>query len=172
MLRLERSLHGHPQIAKQMMEHLPGKTARQIRDKRNDPSYKALLERQISTEKPSATPARSEIICMSSDSETEIRTTDTKGHVSETEDEDTDEGEVSRQPSPSYPVNAEATPLPETLARTRTPGLLEMADRIGAGYCPGDEDRASPITERGANSITLHEQNWRNGVLLQALAET
>jgi hypothetical protein len=38
MIRLEGSLQSHPQIAKQMMEHLPGKTVKQIRDKRNDPS--------------------------------------------------------------------------------------------------------------------------------------
>jgi len=35
MVRLEKTIKGHPQIAKQMTEHLPGKTAKQIRDKRN-----------------------------------------------------------------------------------------------------------------------------------------
>jgi hypothetical protein len=44
MIRLEKSLQGHPQIAKQMTEHLPGKTAKQIRDKRREPSYKAMVE--------------------------------------------------------------------------------------------------------------------------------
>ena len=41
---LEKSLLGHPKFAKQMMEHLPGKTAKQIRDQRSEPSYKALVE--------------------------------------------------------------------------------------------------------------------------------
>jgi hypothetical protein len=44
MLGLERTLWGHPQIAKQMMEHLPGKTTKQISDKRRETSYKALVE--------------------------------------------------------------------------------------------------------------------------------
>ena len=44
MIRLETVYKGHPQIAKQMMAHLPGKTAKQIRDKRKEPSYKALVE--------------------------------------------------------------------------------------------------------------------------------
>jgi hypothetical protein len=38
MIRLENSLQGYPQIAKQMMEHLPGITAKQIRDKRKETS--------------------------------------------------------------------------------------------------------------------------------------
>ena len=32
MLRLDKTLKGHPHIEKQMMVHLPGKTAKQIRD--------------------------------------------------------------------------------------------------------------------------------------------
>ena len=44
MIHLEKFLQGHPQFAKQMIEHLPGKTAKQIRDKRREPSYKALVE--------------------------------------------------------------------------------------------------------------------------------
>ena len=44
MIHLEKSLQGHRQIAKQMMEHLPRKTAKQIRDQRRVPSYKALVE--------------------------------------------------------------------------------------------------------------------------------
>jgi hypothetical protein len=31
----KKTMKGHPQIAKQMIEHLPGKTAKQIRDKCN-----------------------------------------------------------------------------------------------------------------------------------------
>jgi formate hydrogenlyase subunit 6/NADH:ubiquinone oxidoreductase subunit I len=36
MIRLEKSLRGHQQIAKQIMEHLLGKTVKQIRDKRTE----------------------------------------------------------------------------------------------------------------------------------------
>jgi hypothetical protein len=52
MLCLEKSLKGPPQIAKQMMEHLPGETAIQIRDKRKEASYKALVEHCPPTPRP------------------------------------------------------------------------------------------------------------------------
>ena len=44
---------GHPQIAKQMTEHLPAKTFKQIRYKRNDPSSKALVDLYTKTKGPS-----------------------------------------------------------------------------------------------------------------------
>jgi hypothetical protein len=55
MLHLEKSLEGHPKIAKQMMEHLPGKTATQIRDKRKEPSDKALVQQLASNQEHSDT---------------------------------------------------------------------------------------------------------------------
>ena len=73
MIRLEKSLKGHLQIAKQMMKHLPGKTAKQIRDKRKGPSYKALVGQHASTHESPATPEQHESICSSSDNETEAR---------------------------------------------------------------------------------------------------
>ena len=53
MIRLERSLQGHPQVAKQMTEHLPAKTFKQISYKRNDPSSKALVDLYTNTKGPS-----------------------------------------------------------------------------------------------------------------------
>jgi hypothetical protein len=44
MLKLESRLQGHPRIAKEMTKYSPGKTAKQIRDKRKDTSYKALVQ--------------------------------------------------------------------------------------------------------------------------------
>jgi hypothetical protein len=44
MLNLERTLEGHKRIAKEMTAQLPEKTAKQIRDKRKEPSYKLLLQ--------------------------------------------------------------------------------------------------------------------------------
>jgi hypothetical protein len=44
MIRLEKSMQGHRQIAKQLKEHLPGKTAKQIRNKRRESSYKTMVE--------------------------------------------------------------------------------------------------------------------------------
>ena len=49
MIRLEKSLQGHRRIAQQMMEHLPGKTATQIRDKCHEPTYKAFVETYMAT---------------------------------------------------------------------------------------------------------------------------
>jgi len=104
MIHLEKTLQGHLQIAKQMMEHLPGKTAKQIRDKRREASYKALVEKyklaqgQLTNQEPL------DSICSSSDSEVEIRPVSTRRYVSETEDEDaSDQGLDSRQPGPSSP---------------------------------------------------------------------
>lgn len=56
MISLEKSLQGHPRIAKQMMEHLPGKTAKQIRDKRREPSYKTRVEEYMVIQEHPATP--------------------------------------------------------------------------------------------------------------------
>jgi hypothetical protein len=44
MIELEAQFAEHPQAAKQMETHLPGKTAKQIRDKRRETTYRRLLE--------------------------------------------------------------------------------------------------------------------------------
>jgi len=87
MIPLVKSLQGHPQIAKQMMEHLPGKTAKQTRVKGKEPSYKALMEHCHSTSGHPKTVEPLESICSSSDSETKIRPVTTIRYVSETDDE-------------------------------------------------------------------------------------
>ena len=76
MIHLERSLKGHTQIAKQKMEHLLVKRAKQIRDKRREPSYKALVEQYDPA--PGATRGPLESTCSISDSETEICPVTTK----------------------------------------------------------------------------------------------
>ena len=101
MIRLQKSLQGHLQIAKQMLKHIPGKTAKQIRDKRKEPSHKALVEQHASTHLRPTTPEPHESICSSSDSEIEARPVYTRRYISETEDKLlSDGGEVSRQPNP------------------------------------------------------------------------
>ena len=47
MLRLEVQLQGHPRVAKEMTAYFPGKTAKQIRDKRKETSYKQLLQAHL-----------------------------------------------------------------------------------------------------------------------------
>jgi hypothetical protein len=47
MLRLELRFKGNPRIAKEMETFFPGRTAKQIRDKRKDQSYKKLLEQYL-----------------------------------------------------------------------------------------------------------------------------
>ena len=42
MLQLELRFKGHPRIAKEMVSHLPGKTVKQIRDKRREAAYKTI----------------------------------------------------------------------------------------------------------------------------------
>ena len=44
MIQLEQQLKGHPRIAKEMTAHFPGKTAKQIRDKRREGPNKKLLQ--------------------------------------------------------------------------------------------------------------------------------
>ena len=118
MIRLEGSLRGHPQIAKQMMEHLPVKTFKQIRDKRNNPSYKALVGLYTKTNGPTEIPEPLKSICSSSDREPDIRAATKRMYISETEDElFSDNGGVSRQPSRSYPVTNEANPARDTAVR-------------------------------------------------------
>jgi hypothetical protein len=48
MLRLELRLQGHPRIAKQIEAHIPNKTAKQIRDKRREATYRRLLQKKAS----------------------------------------------------------------------------------------------------------------------------
>jgi hypothetical protein len=43
MIRLEKTLQRHPRIAQQMKQHPPGNEAKQIRDKRREPSYQVLV---------------------------------------------------------------------------------------------------------------------------------
>jgi hypothetical protein len=52
---------GHPQIAKQMLAHFPGKTNKQIRDKRNERTYKNLLKAQEAKENSTNTNATNSI---------------------------------------------------------------------------------------------------------------
>jgi len=80
MIHLEKSLQGLPQIAKQM-EHLLGKTAKQIRDKRREPSYKALVEQYKLTQGQSGNLEPLESICSSSDSGVEICPVSTRRRV-------------------------------------------------------------------------------------------
>jgi len=103
MIRLEKTLEGHPHIAMQMMEHLPDKSLKQIRDKRRGPTFKALVEQYKATQGDSATPELHDIRYPSSDSETESRPVPTGLYISETEDEGTsDQGHITRQLSPSF----------------------------------------------------------------------
>ena len=103
MIRLEKTLEGHPHIAMQMMEHLPDKSLKQIRDKRRGPTFKALVEQCKATQGDSATPELHDIRYPSSDSETESRPVPTGLYISETEDEGTsDQGHITRQLSPSF----------------------------------------------------------------------
>jgi len=119
MIRLQKSLQGHLQIAKQMMKHLPGKMAKQIRDKGKEPSYKALVEQYASTHESPST-LEHESICSNSDRETEARPVYTRRYVSETEVEPlSDGGEVPRQPIPSTLQKDEATPAREPSKRRK-----------------------------------------------------
>jgi hypothetical protein len=188
MARLEQTLQGHPQIAKQMMAHLPGKTAKQIRDKRREPSYKALVDRYHAGPEPSATQEPDECICPSSSSESETRTT-TRHYVSETEDEELpDEGEAIRQPSPASSVTSNNGHLPDLLRLTGEglpPGRegetdLELVHRtncpvspIGDGTNPDNDDRAVPLfTSDAPGSDTSNDRTWQNEVIKEALAAT
>jgi len=174
MLRLEKTLQGHPHIAKQMMEHLPGKTAKQIRDKRKEPSYKALTEQYYSeTEKPR------ESTRTSSDSEEEIRPVTRKRYALETEDEySTDLEQEPRQPDHSPAATGQTSLAHEQPIEEQLPHLMRPAcegpntsnaetteqrpaspqSPIRVGGTPGNEDGA--------------EQQWQTDILRQTLAAT
>jgi len=52
MLQLEIQLGDHPRIAKEMVAHFPGKTIKQIRDKRKEEPYKKLLQALLDDQRP------------------------------------------------------------------------------------------------------------------------
>jgi len=102
MIQLEKAIEGHPHIAMQMMEHLPEKSLKQIRDKHREPTFKALVEQYKATQGDSITPELHDIRYPSSESETESRPVPTGFYKSQTEEEGTsDQGQFSRQLSPS-----------------------------------------------------------------------
>jgi len=59
MLQLELRFKGHPRIAKQMVAHLPGKTAKQVRDKTKEVAYKKLLQSLLDNTTLLGTPTES-----------------------------------------------------------------------------------------------------------------
>jgi hypothetical protein len=47
MIQMELRVRGHPRLAKEMVPYFPGKTAKQIRDKRREAAYKTLLQSHL-----------------------------------------------------------------------------------------------------------------------------
>ena len=91
-IRLEKSLQGHPQTAKPMVEHLLGRRAKQISDTGS---------RHTKSWTNSTTPQPLESIRSSSENKSELRTITTRLYVSQNEDKlFSDQGDVSRQTSP------------------------------------------------------------------------
>jgi hypothetical protein len=173
MIQLQKNLQGQPRIAKQVMEHLPGKTAKQIRDNRKEPSYKAHFERH--TTWCSTTPDPLESRRSSSDSEIEIRPVPRRRYVSDTDD---DQGEVTRQPSPSSQVTGETSPARETSpSLERQPGLkLPTGEwpshNKGASDTTSCDDRAIRLQDGDSGDNPANETQWQTDVIRQALAET
>ena len=132
MIHLEMSLKGNPRIAKQMIEHLPGKTAKQIRDKRKEPSYKTLLKQYSLTYERPVTSETLNSSSAGSDSEIEIQHRYRRRCISETEDENnSDKGEATRQLSPSSQVNETAAPVRESAAQhEQVPDLPRLANDV------------------------------------------
>jgi hypothetical protein len=166
-----------------MMEYLPNKSLKQIRDKRRELTFKALVEQYKATTRHSATPKQHDIICASSDSETESRLVPNRRYISETEDEVTsDQGQMSRQLSPSPPRTGQTSLAHRRMTELRqSPGLERL---VGDGLPPSQtdvDDQEEQVTRvpsivSGATedlgSTTMTEQEWRNGIISQALATT
>jgi hypothetical protein len=83
-----------------MVEHISGKTAKQIRDKRREPSYQALVEKYNTTQGHTKAMEPLEAYAWISIAK-QTHLVSTRHRVSETEDElYCGHGEVSRQPTP------------------------------------------------------------------------
>ena len=193
MIRLEKSLQGHRQKTKQMMDHLPGKTAKQIRDKRRESSYKAMVDQYIKG--CSKTTELLESKCSSSVSEIEIGLVPNR-YVSETESElFSDQGEVTREPGPSPPIIGKNSSARRTSTEYETqPSLTRPAGEdpspsqegatklvirmssptfpIVAGNITSNDDRSTQILDGDAGVTTSNETQWRTEVIRQALAKT
>ncbi|GFG30127.1 hypothetical protein Cfor_07569, partial [Coptotermes formosanus] len=138
MMRPKKSLHEHPQIAKQMMAHIPGKTAKQIRDKRKEPSYKSLVQAYNSTQGASSGKHSDPIVIATSSSESasdapqQVATL----YIPETDDGDiTDREENSRQQSRPSPTSDERALGRGDPAGPEHPPV--PAPRTGRGLSPG-----------------------------------
>jgi hypothetical protein len=157
LIQLEKSLETHPHIAMKMMEHLPNKSLKQIRDEHREPTFKALVKQHKVTKGHSATSELHDIICPSSDSETESCLVPTRRYISETEDEVTsDQGQMSRQLSPSPPRTGQTSLAHRHIPESRQlPGLERL---VGDGLPPSRTDvddqepqvTRMPLIESGA----------------------
>jgi hypothetical protein len=183
MIRLEKSLEGHPHIAMQMKEHLPEKSLKQIRDKLREPTFKVLVVQYKATHGNSATPELNDTICLSSDSETEPRPVPAGCHISETEDEDTSyQGQNSRQLRLSSPRTGQTSLAHRQ--RTELGDLPGLEWPAGDGPPPSPKDAndcepqvsTPPLEENGAiadvGSTTMTEEEWQTGIVSQTLNET
>ena len=182
MIRLEKSLEGHPHIAMQMLEHIPEKSLKQIRDKRREPTFKALVEQYKATQGDSATAEPHDIRYLSSDSESELRPVPTGLYIPETEEEGTsDQGQFTWQMSPSSQSTGQTSLAQRHSTEFRhLPDLERLA---GNGIPPSREDANDrepqvtrmPLVESCSTEYvgnTTTEQEWRTDIISRTLAET
>jgi hypothetical protein len=174
MLRIERELKSHPRMAMQMTEHLPGKTLKQIRDKRKEASYKTLL-RNAGAEAGEGAPRTSN----SGNDESDHGQTMTDLRQATTEDGgQTEQGAFTRQRRPALSVSEELDPIhndsddPRTTPVLLAPVETDAYTMIGAGEAPSNDDRVlpPPANEEISNPYN-NDQQWRKDVSQHALSE-
>jgi hypothetical protein len=150
MMRLELSLRGHPTISRQMTEHLPNKTTKQIRDKRREKTYKALIGALTRADDQPAAPelqtecgthprTRTQISCPISGS---------KG----------DPNPITSAPNLTHPT-------------AHDPLCLDIL--VGAELGVGNDDQTTPpTTEVVAGGASDDDKDWQLGVICQALTDS
>lgn len=158
MIRLEISLQGHPQIAKQMMAHLPGKTAKQIRDKRKEVTYKALVETYKLTQQDPAEHRPDSIERTTSNSESESDASQQGGRFS------IREAEVA--PGPGGVVDGD-----QLVAGSPHPSARMDAER-SIGFENGETTQPNIVVNDGLNNNTSVNREWRDEIIQQALDES
>jgi hypothetical protein len=180
MITLEKTLEGHPHIAMQMMKHLPGKSLKQIRDKRREPTFKTRVEQNKATQEQSNSEKEAEDT--SDEDQFTLRLSPSPirdgqdpcpKHIgrneSETEtDHTSDKGQITPQLSPSPPNTRYEQGL-ERLTGDGPPPNRENADEIER------QINRTPLEESGdtagLDNATMAEQEWRNDIISQVLNE-
>ena len=168
MIRLGKSLHEHPRIAKQMTGHLPGQAVKQIRDKRREPPYKALVEVYMTSQGHSVTPKPPENMSSDTESDTAIQMESTTKIQSRIEPAADNGSSISEDETNEQRLQATEM-LNSALEPGDTQGTYDEATEIpnspiGTGHTQGSYDEIHKWQPHITRPVGRPKHRWEDDV--------